>query len=117
MAITDKNNNYSLMKTPNVKILFPILIVGVLSISGCALSQMAKLAKDQQLTVTPSPLEVHADTIRFEMSANLPVKMMKPKKVYRLSTSYKYGTQERKLQVINFRAMITLILTRAAYCF
>ena len=92
------------MKTPNVKILFPILIVGVLSISGCALSQMAKLAKDQQLTVTPSPLEVHADTIRFEMSANLPVKMMKPKKVYRLSTSYKYGTQERKLQVINFRA-------------
>lgn len=92
------------MKTPNVKILFPILLIGVLSISGCALSQMAKLAEDQRLTVTPAPLEVHADTVRFEMSANLPVKMMKPKKVYRLSTAYKYGTQERKLQVINFRA-------------
>jgi len=97
-------NNQILMKTPNVKILFPILLIGVLSISGCALSQMKKMAKDQQLTVTPSPLEVHADTIRFEMAANLPAKMLKPKKVYRLSTFYKYGTQERKLQVLNFRA-------------
>ncbi len=102
-AITDENKHI-LMKTQNVKILFPILLLGVLSISGCALSQMAKLAKEQQLAVTPSPLEVHADTVRFEMSANLPVKMMKPKKVYRLNTSYKYGTQERKLQVINFRS-------------
>ena len=92
------------MKTQTAKIIFPLLLIGVMSISGCALSQMKKAAKNQELVVAPSPLEVHADTVRFEMTANLPVKMLKPKKVYELSAFYKYGTQERALRKIEFRA-------------
>ncbi len=92
-----------LMKTQTAKKIFPLLLIGVMSISGCALSQMKKAAKNQELVVVPNPLEVHADTVRFELSANLPVKMLKPKKVYEISTFYKYGTQERALKKIEFR--------------
>lgn len=92
------------MKTQTAKKIFPLLLLGIMSVSGCALSQMKKAAKDQQLEVTPSPLEVHADTVRFDIEVNLPLKMMKPKKVYQISTFYKYGTQERALKKIEFKA-------------
>lgn len=91
------------MKTQTAKKFFLVALVGIMSLSGCALSTMKKMAKDQQLTVTPSPLEVHADTVKFEMSANLPAKMLKPGKVYEISTYYTYGTQERQLKTIQFR--------------
>ncbi len=91
------------MKTQTAKKLFLFGLIGIMSFSGCALSTMKKMAKDQQLTVTPSPLEVHADTVRFEMSANLPAKMLKPKKVYQINSFYTYGTQERQLKTIQFR--------------
>ncbi|MFY0593070.1 hypothetical protein [Roseivirga sp.] len=92
------------MKTQTAKIIFPVLLIGILSFSGCALSQMKKAAKNQELVVTPSPLEVHADTVRFDMTANLPLKMLKPKKVYQLNSFYRYGTQERALKKIEFKA-------------
>lgn len=91
------------MKTQTAKKFFLVALAGILTLSGCALSQMKKMAEDQQLTVTPSPLEVHADTVRFEMNANLPTKMLKPGKVYQLMSYYTYGTQERQLQTIQFR--------------
>lgn len=91
------------MKTQTAKKFFLFALAGVLTLSGCALSTMKKMAKDQQLTVTPSPLEVHADTVKFEMSANLPAKMLKPGKVYQLNTYYTYGAQERQLKTIQFR--------------
>ncbi|KOF03345.1 outer membrane lipoprotein p61 [Roseivirga seohaensis subsp. aquiponti] len=78
------------------------MILGVLSMSGCALSKMARMSKDQGLTVEPSPLEVHGNEVKFTMSANLPVKMLKPKKVYTLNTYYQYGTQEKQLAPVVF---------------
>ena len=99
---TDKNNK-NLMKTLTVKKFFPLFLIAVFTFSGCALSQMKKMAEDQQLKVEPSPLEVHADTVRFEMSATLPVKMLKPNKVYQLRTKYSYGLQEQQLKDIEFR--------------
>jgi len=92
------------MKTQTAKLIFPLLIIGVLSMSGCALSQMVKASKDQGLTVEPSPLEVHANKVTFTMSANLPAKMLKKNKVYTLNTFYKYGTQEKALTPIVFAA-------------
>jgi tetratricopeptide (TPR) repeat protein len=92
------------MKTLTAKLIFPLLIIGVLSMSGCALSQMAKASKDQGLTVEPSPLEVHANKVTFMMSANLPANMLKKNKVYTLNTFYKYGTQEKALTPIVFAA-------------
>jgi tetratricopeptide (TPR) repeat protein len=65
---------------------------------------MISASKDQQLTVNPNPLEVHADKVDFEMSALLPVKMMKKGKVYTLETYYVYGNQEIQLESVEFRA-------------
>lgn len=83
---------------------YAIALFSVLTLSGCALNQMVKLAKDQNLTVTPNPLEVHADSVSFEMSANLPVKMLKKGKVYTLNTFYKSGDSEKALEPIQFKA-------------
>lgn len=93
------------MKTQTAKKFFLFALVAVFTLSGCALSQMKKMAKDQQLTVTPSPLEVHADSVKFDMTANLPLKMLKPNKVYQINTFYTFGTQERQLKTIQFRAV------------
>ncbi len=86
------------------KLVYAILIVGALNLAGCTLPQMVKMAKEQQLTVTPNPLEVHKDTVVFSMAANLPVKMLKKGTVYTLNTYYKYGEQETALDPITFNA-------------
>jgi hypothetical protein len=65
---------------------------------------MVKMSKDQQLTVTPNPLEVHKDTVAFDMAANLPVKMLKKGTVYTLNTFYKSGSSEVALDPIPFMA-------------
>ncbi len=86
------------------KIIYSFLIVGTFVMGGCTLPQMIKMSKDQQLTVTPNPLELHKDSVTFEMAANLPVKMLKKGTVYTLNTFYKYGDQELALEPIEFKA-------------
>ena len=76
------------------KVVYSIVIIGMLSLAGCTLPQMAKLAKQQNLTVTPNPLEVHKDTVAYELAATLPVKMLKKGTVYTLNSYYKYGDKE-----------------------
>jgi hypothetical protein len=80
------------------------MIVAALSFSGCTLPKMVKMSKEQQLTVTPNPLEVHKDTVAFDMAANLPVKMLKKGTVYTVNTFYKYGTSEVALEPLAFKA-------------
>lgn len=65
---------------------------------------MIKMSKEQNLTVTPNPLEVHKDTVSFEMAANLPVKMLKKGTAYNLNTFYKYGDSEVAMDPITFKA-------------
>jgi hypothetical protein len=86
------------------KVFYSFLIIGAVSLSGCTLPQMVKKAKEQQLTVTPNPLEVHNDTVAFDMAANLPVKMLKKGTSYTVNTFYKYGDQEVALAPIVFKA-------------
>lgn len=89
------------MRKSNVAI---ALVIGVL-LSGCsALNNMLKLAKDQKLEVTPSPLEVHGDMVNFDMSALLPSKMLPAKYVYTLNTFYKYGEVDKAVGSIEFKA-------------
>jgi len=64
---------------------------------------MVKMADQQQLTVTPSPLEVHADTVNFEMSAALPVKMLKKGKAYTVKVFYEFGDREVETESIEFK--------------
>jgi len=84
------------------KILYSLAIFATLSLTGCTLGKMIKLAKNQQMTVTPNPLELHGDSVRFEMSALLPVKMLKKNTTYTLLTSYKYGEKSASLGEVKF---------------
>ena len=86
------------------KVVYSFLTVAALSLAGCTLPKMVKMSKDQQLTVTPNPLEVHNDTVTFDMAANLPVKMLKKGTTYTVNTYYKYGEQEVALDPIVFKA-------------
>ncbi len=61
---------------------FALAIIGTIFFSGCALNQMVKMAKDQDLKVTPNPLELHGSNVDLEVSATLPVKMLKKNLVY-----------------------------------
>lgn len=80
------------------------LAAGTVLLSGCALSKMIKMAKDQKLAVTPSPLELHGDSVRFEMAVNLPVGMLKPNKIYAVNTFYTYTDQKETLGEVRFKA-------------
>ena len=85
------------------KVVYSIVIVSMLGLAGCTLPQMIKLAKQQNLTVTPNPLEVHKDTVAYDMSAILPVKMLKKGTVYTLNSFYKYGDKEMALPAVPFK--------------
>jgi hypothetical protein len=86
------------------RLLYSFIIFSALSLAGCTLPKMVKMAKEQQLTATPNPLEVHKDTVAFELSASLPVKMLKKGTVYSVNTFYKYGESEIALDPIPFKA-------------
>jgi len=86
------------------KAVYSFLFIGALTLGGCTLPKMVKMSKDQNLTVTPKPLEVHKDTVTFDMAANLPVKMLKKGTAYTLNTYYKYGDKELALEPIAFKA-------------
>jgi len=87
------------------KLIHAIAIVGFISMSGCALQQMVNKAQEQNLEVTPNPLEVHGDSVAFDVAATLPVKMLKKGKVYTVKTYYTYGDgQEMELEDVEFRA-------------
>ncbi|HCM77813.1 MAG TPA: hypothetical protein DIS90_15625 [Cytophagales bacterium] len=86
------------------KFVYAFLIIGTLTFTGCTLPSMIKMSKEQNLTVTPNPLEVHKDTVSYEMAANLPVKMLKKGTTYNLNSFYKYGDSEVAMDPISFKS-------------
>ncbi|MCF6361706.1 MAG: hypothetical protein L3J29_13220 [Cyclobacteriaceae bacterium] len=86
------------------KVLNAVILLAVLTLSGCSITKMAKLASDQQINVNPNPLELHGDSVKFNMSATLPVKMLVKEKEYILNVVYQYGDQELALESIVFKA-------------
>lgn len=86
------------------KLFYAFVIIGAMTFTGCTLPQMIKAAKEQKLEVTPNPLEVHKDTVVFDMTGNLPVKMLKKGTVYTLNTFYKYGDNELALSPAEYSA-------------
>ncbi len=78
-------------------------LAGLVALSGCSMNQMVKAAKDQELTVTPSPLELHGDSVKFKLDAVLPTKMLKKNRLYTLRTSYKYSApQGEEFETVEF---------------
>jgi Flp pilus assembly protein TadD/outer membrane protein OmpA-like peptidoglycan-associated protein len=80
------------------------LIIGTLTLTSCTLPQMLKMAKQQKLEIKPNPLEVHKDTVSFDLSGNLPIKLLKKGTVYTLNTFYKYGENELALPPVPLKA-------------
>lgn len=90
------------MRKSNIAI---ALVTGLFLLSGCsALKNMVKLAKDQDLQVSPSPLELHGGKVKFEMSANLPAKMLPAKYMYTINTFYKYGENDKAVGNIELKS-------------
>src|SRR6266850_2605805 len=52
----------------------------------------------------PNPLEVHKDTVNFDLSGNLPAKLLKKGTVFTVNPFYKYGDNELALPAIPFKA-------------
>jgi hypothetical protein len=86
------------------KLLYGFLVIGMFAFAGCTLPKMVKMAKDQNLTVDPNPLEVHKDTVAYTMAANLPVKMLKKGTAYTVNSFYKYGDSELAMEPVVFKA-------------
>lgn len=86
------------------KLVYSLLIIGTLTFTSCTLPQMIKMAKEQKLEIKPNPLEVHKDTVNFDLSGNLPVKLLKKGTVYTLNTFYKYGDNELALPGLPLKA-------------
>ena len=86
------------------KTFYSLAVIGAFIFQACTLPQMVKMAKEQKLTATPNPLEVHKDTVAFELSANLPVKMLKKGTAYSVNTFYKYGDKEIAFDPIEFKS-------------
>lgn len=63
---------------------------------------MLKKAQQQKLTIAPSPLELHGDSVKFNFSAELPPNMLKKGKVYSLNFNYKYSDQKLPVGQMKF---------------
>lgn len=74
------------MKYPQNLLLYGVLFF----ISSCSLQSVINKSSDQQLAVSPAPLELHGDSVRFSLDATLPPKMMKKKVTYALTPRYEY---------------------------
>lgn len=89
----------------NGKLLSAMALSGIIALSGgCTLNKMVKLAKKQEMAVTPNPLEVHADQVKFNLAATLPVKMLKKKTTYTGNLAYKYADRRQDVGAIVFEA-------------
>src|SRR5260221_10850373 len=86
------------------KIVYSLMIIGSMTVAGCTLPQMIKSAAKQSIQTKPEPLEVHKDTVNFDLTGNLPAKLLKKGTVYTINTFYKYGENEIALTPIPFKA-------------
>ncbi len=86
------------------KLFYASIVLAAFVLTGCPVDKMAKMAEDQQLTINPSPLELHGDSVAFTADLNLPVKMLKKNTIYTAKFIYKYGDQEMEVGAIDFKA-------------
>lgn len=69
----------------------PLLVAGAVFLSGC------NKAYTPTVTVVPNPLEVHGDSVAFDVTGTLPLKKLKKKRVYQVDGAYKYADQSIKV--------------------
>lgn len=81
-----------------------IAVAGIMMLSGCKLNQMIKLAQENDLKVDPNPLEVHGGEVPFDVSAEIPPKILPSNTSFSINTIYVYGDQEINVGSIVFSA-------------
>jgi len=74
-----------------------ILTAGAVVLYGC------NKAYTPEVTVVPSPLEVHGDSVAFDVTGSLPLAKLKKKRVYQVDGIYKYGDQSLKVGSIEYK--------------
>lgn len=67
-----------------------VVVGGLMLFSSCSLQSVIKKSADQQVAVDPNPLELHGDSVKFTVNAQLPPKMLKKKVAYSLVPSFEY---------------------------
>ncbi|HAS39997.1 MAG TPA: tetratricopeptide repeat-containing protein [Microscillaceae bacterium] len=82
------------MKTLIPKLLLYLIVTVLVSSCSRKIFRSDKITEQQHLTVTPTPLEVHGDQVRFTFSAEMPRKMMKKGVKYTLDVAYVTEDQE-----------------------
>ncbi|HLW18954.1 MAG TPA: hypothetical protein VKX33_01450 [Cyclobacteriaceae bacterium] len=69
-----------------------LVVVGSMVLfSSCSLQSVIKKSANQQVSVDPAPLELHGDSVKFTVNAQLPPNMMKKKVTYSLIPEYQYA--------------------------
>ncbi|HVD97496.1 MAG TPA: hypothetical protein VNB90_04770 [Cytophagaceae bacterium] len=75
----------------------PLLVAGAVVLNGC------NKAYTPEVSVVPNPLEVHGDSVAFDVTGTLPLKKLKKKRVYQVDGTYKYGDQSIKVGTIEYK--------------
>ena len=57
------------------------------------------------VSVVPNPLEVHGDSVAFDVTGSLPLKKLKKKRVYTVDGFYKYGDQTIKVGTLEYKGV------------
>jgi tetratricopeptide (TPR) repeat protein len=86
------------------RLIFVFSLLATMTLSSCALQQMMRMANQQDVQVQPRPLEVHGDTVNFEVSAVLPARMLRKNFEYELDFKYQYDGQTVDVNNIKFNA-------------
>src|SRR5690606_25346352 len=68
-----------------------VLFCFLLFFSSCSLQSLIKKSSDQQLVVDPAPLELHGDSVKFTLIAQLLPKMMKKNTTFCLIPRFEYS--------------------------
>lgn len=72
-----------------------IVVAAVLLLTGCqSLEKMQKLADEVKLEVSPTPVEMHGDSIQIKLTGTFPPKFFQKKAELEVTPVLKYGDQE-----------------------
>jgi tetratricopeptide (TPR) repeat protein len=86
------------------RLIFVFSLFATMTLSGCALQQMVRMANQQDVQVQPRPLEVHGDTVSFDVTAVLPQRMLRKNFEYELDFKYQHNGQEVDVNNITFNS-------------
>lgn len=65
-----------------------VLAAGTLFFTNCSNVDVNKMADEQGMTINPSPLELHGDSVVFELDTKLPPKLLKKGYTYDVVVQY-----------------------------